>query len=793
MKFRYLTLAALLLVLGNCNTLNKAIKEDLENIGGTATAVFGEKTDRKNNYADLLAELRAGDAQCRESQNDTTNWVRCSQKSADHIRGIASVSGAIGEPDDQVWKITSDAKLAAFLTQIKSVRAQEADLKYRQALAALTAIPGASGNAYYKAYQTSLQEKALMPEKNLQRVLAALANPDKENLEDSEAAKLAREAFISEPELAQNAKYRNEYAAVARTISGKATCTFRFQEPPGKAYISTGYPSPIAAGVRCDRAATTAQLGIEVKSNGPVRFGSAEVKEFRSEFENNTAAIPVSELSVNQEDNKFEVKPVPRYGATFTALTPLGDAPVLELTATPAEYTLQKVPVFFSAAYEVLARGVAPSTPWKTLKGGETEATLGMNGQFTMGGKRDGVPYDMVFGHPNGKHSEGIWSSFITIKINDQLYRFDKIPALTRSESADHKNLVVTANIEKEQVTVVMTMQIAAQDNYIFGLEATNNSGETKQVGFRLLMDTWAGNTDGVPFLTPAAVTAATQIHRAEFRFTPAYSAVWETIDAGGDGYVYLRNTMTGPGLVAPDQVAFAQWGSAYRSEWEYKISSEKTILGDSAALLWWNPQQLSAAKSRKVATRFGVFQRTAKTLADVQDAKSGFGYIYLDRQNDTELPQTHRIELDSPNAQLETPGGLKQQFTLQAHERSVRAIPVTVVGSGPKQVTVKEFISKSEVPVTTVLTFDAPKDDGHSANIPVWMNTKPYPVRYVSNNPAKNLRCVLRSAADGAFLGEGALKLIKKDDVKKEYIYGVDVPVSADYKGQTVVDIFGK
>jgi hypothetical protein len=36
-------------------------------------------------------------------------------------------------------------------------------------------------------------------------------------------------------------------------------------------------------------------------------------------------------------------------------------------------------------------------------------------------------------------------------------------------------------------------------------------------------------------------------------------------------------------------------------------------------------------------------------------------------------------------------------------------------------------------------------------------------------------------------------LKLIKKDDVKKEYIYGVDVPVSADYKGQTVVNIFGK
>ncbi|HRP69837.1 MAG TPA: hypothetical protein PLY93_09935, partial [Turneriella sp.] len=295
--------------------------------------------------------------------------------------------------------------------------------------------------------------------------------------------------------------------------------------------------------------------------------------------------------------------------------------------------------------------------------------------------------------------------------------------------------------------TVTLTLTRDGEDNYVVGVEYTQLSGSAKEVGVRLLVDTWAGKTDGVPFLTPAGAGNASQIHTHEFKFTPAYSTLWETIDAAGDGYVYLRNTMSGKGLVPPDQIAFARWGSAYRSEWDYSVSSDNTLLGDSAAILWWQPIRVDSGKSRYIATRFGIFKRDEKNIADVQDDKSGFTYLYLERKNESNAPRTYRIEIESPDAALQIPSGNEQTFTLQPQERTVRAVPLTVVGGGEKKITVKEYHDNAKEPLVSSVVVKLAPETGRSANVPIWPNTKPYPVRYISNNGDKKLRCVVKSA----------------------------------------------
>ena len=794
MKARFALLAILTALTASCGGVKSQIRENrAQSAGKEAVAVYGEKTDKPNNYAPLLEELQSQNRDCTVTAGEKTNWILCSAPSSEHVQGIAVLSGALSGPDDLVWTVTSDEKLRAFLARIKQVRAREQSLKYREALADLEQLQGLAGSGYYARYAELLREKAERPEKNLNRVLAALEKPEGAALSDAEAAEAMREAFIAEPSLATNEKYRKRYAQIVQALPQKITCAVKITEPPGKVYISTGYEFPIATQASCDKAQARGHLALRVDSTGPVRFGSSEIKSTIVDLDTLKGELTVSELSTIKENNKLQLSGVPHFAETFEALLPLGAKPKLEFAIAPAEYTLQNVPAFFSADYERLASGVQPSTPWKTLKGKETEATLGMNGQFTMGGSRNGVPYDMVFGHPNGKHSDGIWSSFITIRVNENLYRLDKLPGLRRSESADRKMLIVAGDLEAEGGTVTMTMRLVENDNYVFALEYQNKSGEAKEVGFRLHVDTWAGNTDGVPFLTPAGHGKDSQLHTKEFKFTPAYSTLWETIDAENDGYVYLRNTLTGPGLVAPDQVAFARWGSAYRSEWDYKISSDNSILGDSAALLWWQPQRIAAGNARNVATRFGVFKRTEKTLLDVQDAKSGFGYIYLERQNNTGVAQDYRVELDSADAVLTVPGGNQQQFTLAPKERTVRAIPVSVAGSGKKTVSIKEYQGNAKDPKISTVTFEIPADNGHSANVPVWLNTRPYPVRYVADREDRKLRCVVKTAGEKKTLAQAELKLLKSNAAQKEFIYGADIPVPADYQGETVVEIFNR
>ncbi|HRP69836.1 MAG TPA: hypothetical protein PLY93_09930, partial [Turneriella sp.] len=352
--------------------------------------------------------------------------------------------------EESIYQITNDTKLQEFLKKIQQVRSEEAAKKYRVALASMEKISPLPDGSYYAVYRDALKAKAEKPEKDLNAILAALEKPDASPLTDAEAVYRLREAFAVEPELAALEKYKNRYIKIIQNMNATVDCTASIKEPPGKVYMSTGYEWPLEVAVRCNNAALQSHLALRFDSAGPVSFGDSATKSVVLILDKLKGEFPVTELSVNKEENKFSLRGISRFNETMAVLSVYAPKPTLAFRITPEEYTLKGVPVFYSESYDRQAAGAQPATPWKTLTGKETQATLAMNGQFTLGGQRDGAAYDMVYGHPNGKYSDSIWSSYITLSVDGKFYRFDKIPGLTRSESADKKTLTTTGKLVEE-------------------------------------------------------------------------------------------------------------------------------------------------------------------------------------------------------------------------------------------------------------------------------------------------------------------------------------------------------
>lgn len=219
MKVRLSLWAAIVALAAACGGVKSQIRENrAQSAGKEAVAVYGEKTDKPNDYALLLEELQSQNRDCAVTAGEKTNWVLCSSPSGEHLQSIAALSGALSGPDDLVWTVTSDERLRSFLARIKQVRAREQALKYRDALADLEQLQGLAGSGYYARYAELLREKAERPEKNLNRVLAALEKPEGAAITDAEAAEAIREAFIAEPSLATNEKYRKRYAQIMQAL-----------------------------------------------------------------------------------------------------------------------------------------------------------------------------------------------------------------------------------------------------------------------------------------------------------------------------------------------------------------------------------------------------------------------------------------------------------------------------------------------------------------------------------------------------------------------------------------------
>lgn len=369
-----------------------------------------------------------------------------------------------------------------------------------------------------------------------------------------------------------------------------------------------------------------------------------------------------------------------------------------EISLNPAVYQLQAVATERNAYADARTKFREAKLTLATESGGlGSDVALSANGQFTVGGTSSGKKFDLLYGHPNGSLPDGIGSSFTTVRVDGTDYRLEETKGKVAKKAGN--GLVYEAKIGRTGIIVRQILRPEADSDRIrtrIEYEIHNTSAKPHNVGIRLLLDTWAGKNDGVPFLLP--VGDSTQLYRTEVEFTPTASVMWQIFDIDRiDGTLprepALQNILVGKDLVAPDRIAFANWIEASKTLWDYAVNSARRVTGDSAVMLWWQPAAIEPQKTQRIATELGAYLEHREPAVFVTNAESGEILVYLWHHNETDATQKIAYSMRAEKGDLRFGVAMGDQ-ALAPHKTFVKASPAQIVAQGDTTVIITETIN---------------------------------------------------------------------------------------------------
>lgn len=469
-------------------------------------------------------------------------------------------------------------------------------------------------------------------------------------------------------------------------------CELRITEPNEKLITASGFATPVKLTAECP---ASAPFAFEADSRDIALSGEG------LKFRNGSMSALIRVNSATAEAKRNHITFSARYyahnilGALAAAC---GQKAEYTIALTPAEYQIRATPVVAEDSYGEHRHNFRKAEFASVASVGEIsgEAALSATGQFTVGGVYAGRRFDLLYGHPNGELPDGIGTTFTTIRVDGTDYRFEK-QTTKRSRRADGA-LVAEAAIARTGISVTQILQPEPAHDRIrtrITYEIRNQSKKNHSVGIRLLLDTWAGKNDGVPFLVPAG--EVNQLFRTETEFTPAASVVWQTFDADNTSLAAhqpaLQGLLVGKDLVPPDRIAIINWPNAVNTLWDYAINSDRRITGDSAAALWWNPAPISAGKAQRVSTEVGAFVSAYRPYVFITNAATGDILVYLWHKNESVSDETVsykvRAERGDLNFQLDM-----NEIRLTPQAVFAKASPGQVLVEGETDIVISETIN---------------------------------------------------------------------------------------------------
>jgi pimeloyl-ACP methyl ester carboxylesterase len=233
------------------------------------------------------------------------------------------------------------------------------------------------------------------------------------------------------------------------------------------------------------------------------------------------------------------------------------------------------------------------------------EAYVRNDGRFTMG-TRQGNPNIstddnkiLLFGHPEP------WSSFTTIKINGINYTFDADgPPTVNAEGTEAVSVMTKDGVTVKQIITLMNNPSTnRKDVFRIEYQMTNNSGTTCSIGARIMLDTMLGSNDGAPFKVPGIGDVTTEIELVGDDIPQSWQSfdnlLNPTVVSNG---IFYRNTSE-----KPDKVQFCDWKGIRSTSWDYTVTSGRSLTGDSAVGIYFNPKTYLAGQTRTVRTYYGI------------------------------------------------------------------------------------------------------------------------------------------------------------------------------------------
>jgi hypothetical protein len=219
----------------------------------------------------------------------------------------------------------------------------------------------------------------------------------------------------------------------------------------------------------------------------------------------------------------------------------------------------------------------------------------------------------LLFGYPNNPGT-----SYPTIRIIDDSvannYVLTKIPA-SAGPSQEGITSVCTWSLDTvdivQRLTPVANPFSGRTDTIRIEYEITNTTTRNIDAGLRGMLDMMIGENDYAPFFIPRQGNITKEME-FQANSVPDFYKAFESADFSVDS-LKGQGILRGYGATPPDRFALATWNTGrgggrgvVNFPWDYDITSNAEI-GDSTAVLWWNPKTLAPRQSLKYITYFGL------------------------------------------------------------------------------------------------------------------------------------------------------------------------------------------
>lgn len=206
-------------------------------------------------------------------------------------------------------------------------------------------------------------------------------------------------------------------------------------------------------------------------------------------------------------------------------------------------------------------------------------------------------------------------TSLTTLRIDERDYIFGDTGAgyfVTRLMERDGKMICVWSarNIEITQILkIVKGPTTGRMDTVEISYIIWNKDSREHNIGIRIMLDTYLGGNDNVPFKLPGIgdVTTETALYKDNI---PDY---WYAFDNLINPNIRVQGTLKVAGANNPDKVIFANWGKIRKNLWDFVIEKGKPFLRpsgepDSAIAIYWFPRKFNPNDTFTVATYYGLY-----------------------------------------------------------------------------------------------------------------------------------------------------------------------------------------
>lgn len=561
---------------------------------------------------------------------------------------------------------------------------------------------------------------------------------------------------------------------------------FKMEEPDDALYAIEGYGEKAARlDLNCSQGERSGKLAFRLTGGKSIDFDKGNPFKDLELSCGSSAFFNLAKVSMIPSRNVIKILPGGIYFQLIEFLE--NELGFKKSDIVVGELALKKTPIYYQSSYKEHEKILIFSPVFGMVKGRQIEAVMTEKGNFTIGAIVNEVPMDLIYGHPNGSGQDGLWTSNLSVKVGEKVYKFSSLQKIQTNANSGSNEISVTGEVPDKAILVKISLRaITGETEKIrVSISAENKSASEESIGFRLFLDTWAGENDGVPFTIPGAYGNENFIHQNEVRFNPITSSVWETLDSNDTGFSLIRNTLIGGELTPPDELAFVNWGEAFNTEWDYKVDKDIPLTGDSSVLNWWNPRPVKPNGRLDISTDYSTFQRKKGIYFQMEDSKNGFGYVYIQYPNSSEKKDVS-YSLDLENGKIQNYYSSENKLKFQVNPKDVlnRIIPVTLIGNGKTVLKVKENIDGAE----KVFKFEVSLPEmERGITSPVWSSEKKYPIQYISEQKGLKLKGRLKDKKNGNALGE--VDLVPSASGLNQIYYG-EVSLGQEFSGEVDVEI---